>query len=401
MPSTRRQFFAFVGTGAAGAAVYAGTRESQYSPGTDESSEWPMSGYDPRSTAFNPDAAAPRDGVTVRWQTATPSKPSGRPVVASDVVVLPTPAGLIGYDLEDGSERWRVGGNQPWPRSPVIHDGTVYAGFGDPPQPSLRALDVRSGDELWSYDTRGYLQAPPVPNLDSDGGIRGLYVGDDTGRIYSFEPETGTLKHSTDVFGTVTCLTHGLSLTVGTEGGEIFRFLDDGDRFQGLWRRKLGGKVTSMTDAMGDVIVATFGGPLYRLQDGAHAGRSRWTVERGAIDMAATGREVIGSDGGGLRIHDERTGDRRWGVEKGFSAAPAVAGDMLIAGGGENGEDQSGFVSGYRVRGGVTDAVLGRDRWTFETETTVTGGVTVADGAVFAGTQGFGGTPTLYALDPA
>lgn len=402
MPSPRRRFLALLGAGGvAGAGMYAGTRETRYSPGTDDATDWPMPAYDPASSAYNPDAAVPRDGVTVRWQTDIPGKPTGRPVVAGGAVVLPTPEGLIAHELGDGSVRWRVGTDRPWPRSPVIHDGIVYAGFSDPPKPTLRALDVRNGNERWSFDARGQLYAPPVPRLDSEGNIRSLYAGDDTGRIYAFEPETGALQRSTDVFGPISCLARGWNLTVGTEGGEIYSFDDEGDRFQGLWRRKLGGKVTAITDTGGDLLVATFGGPLYRLRDGAHAGRSRWSKERGAINLAATPEDVVGSDGGGLGVYQDRTGEQRWTVEGGFDAAPAIAGDMLIAGGGELGESGSGFVSGYRIRGGVSDAVLGRSRWTFETQTAVMEGITVADGAVFVGTQGLDGDPKLYALDPA
>lgn len=401
MPSTRRQVLAATaGVGVAGLAGCTAGRTSPYSPGTDDSTEWPMPDHDPRGSAYSPDAAIPRDGVSVRWETAIPTRPAGRPVVAADTVFLPTAAGLVAYDLADGSERWRVGEEQPWPTSPVVHDGVVYAGISDQPGPSLHALDVRDGTEVWTYDTRGDVWTAPVPDLDNDA-LRSLYVGDDTGRVYALDPSSGTVEHHTDVFGAVSQLAFDRRLFVGTEGGEIYSLYDTGERLQGLWRRKLDGKVTAIASHDGELFVATFGGPVYRLQDGAHAGRTSWTIDRGAIELAAASRDVVGSDGGGLGVYDDRTGESRWRKEGGYGAAPAVAGDLLVAGGGDLGEDGSGFVTAYGMRGDLTSGVLGRAKWTFETDSAVVEGVAVADGAVFAATQGAGGNPRLYALDPA
>lgn len=360
-----------------------------------------MAGYEPGCSAYARDAAAPRDGVTVRWQTEIPTRPAARPVVAAGSVFVSTAAGLRAYDLSDGSRQWGLDdAGQSWPKAPVVHDGTVYLGRYDSNGPPLLALDAADGTERWRVDLRGDVSAPPVPAVYGDGDLNGLYVGDDTGRVYKIRPEDGSTEHHVDVFGAVTRLAYGRRLLIGTESGEVYAFYETNDRLQGLWRRKLGGKVTALVDGGGGPYVATFGGPLYRLADGAHAGRTDWTSERGAIELAVTGQDVVGADAGSLGVHHYRTGDQRWQLDGGYGAAPAIAGDLLVAGGGDVGENGSGFVSAYDLRPGPTDGLLGRARWTFETGDAIMEGITVADGAVFAGTQGVDEPAKLYALDP-
>ncbi len=382
MPSTRRRFLST--TAAAVAAATAGCTavgESPYSPGTDDS-DWPMPGYDRRSTAFDPDAAGPRDGVRERWSTPVPN-PSGRPVVADGLAFVPTRSALVALDAATGEEAWRAGDENPWPTSPVVHDGTVYAGFTD--ERALVALDAADGGERWRVETRGTIRS----EVTFDHDYRRLYAGDATGRVYRINPADGTVEDTFDVLGSVESIAFGNALSVGTYGGEVYGLYHDGRTWRATWRRKLDGAVTDLAIADTTIVAATFGGPVYRLQGGAHAGSSRWEYERGAIHLAATPYDVVGTDGGGLRVLDERTGEEQWNADDGFGCAPAVAGDTLYAGGGEKGTGGSGFVAAYRMDGGASVAGLqwGERRWRYDTESAVMEGVAVADGAVFGVTQ--------------
>lgn len=161
--------------------------------------------------------------------------------------------------------------------------------------------------------------------------------------------------------------------------------------------------MTGLTVApQGGLFVGTFGGPVYRLQDGAHVGSSRWEAEAGATHLTATGGDVVGNDGGGLRVFDARTGSAGWTREGRYGAAPAIAGDTVYFGGGEKGENGHGFLAAYALSGGsgVGPLKIGGERWRFEVASAVMEGVAVADGAVFAVTQNLGGAPSrVYALD--
>lgn len=358
-----------------------------------------MPAYDRGFSAYNPDAAAPRDGVTERWSTELSGLgPTARPVVAAGRVLVPTSGALVALDIKTGEELWRHGEEQPWSSAPAVRNGTVYVGFAD--ERAFVALDIETGDEQWRIETRGSIKAAPTFDHDSDT----LFLGDDTGRIYRIDAATGDVTLRGEVFGPVTALAHGSSLLVGTESGEVYELFVHHEEFTGLWRRKISGWVTTIATRDGDIYVGTFGGPVYRLQDGAEVGASQWEVEHGSTHLAATGRDVVGSDGGGLYTFDSRTGSTNWNRKGNYDAAPAIAGDTVYIGGGEKGEDGTGFVEAYALSGGtgIDPLTFGGRRWRFSVESAVMEGVAIADGAVFAVTQGLEESPSrVYALDPA
>jgi len=357
-----------------------------------------MPAYDRGFSGYNPDAAAPRKGVTERWSTELSGLgPTSRPVVAAGRVLVPTAGALVALNLATGEERWRRGREQPWTSAPAVRDGTAYVGFAD--RSGLVALDVETGDEQWRIETRGSIETAPT----FDAGPDTLYVGDDTGRIYRIDPASGEVTLRGEVFGPVTALAHHRSLLVGTESGEVYDLFPHHGEFTGLWRRKVDGWVTALAARDGAIFVGTFGGSVYRLQDGADVGTSRWEADRGAINLAATGGDVVGSDGAGLRTFDARTGTAGWEHEGHYGAAPAIAGDTVYVGGGEMGENGNGFVAAYALSGGtgVGPLTVGGKRWRFTVESAVMEGVAVADGAVFAVTQSLREAPArVYALDP-
>lgn len=371
----------------------------RYSAGSDTDSEWPMAGYDAGNSAFVPDAAAPRDAVSIRWRTELPVRPSQRPVVTDGTVFVPTRAGLLALDSENGEERWRAGGEHELSTAPVVHDGTVYVGRDGQPGPAFRALDAADGTEVWTYRTRDAVRAPPVADID-DGELRAVYVGDSSGRVYEFTPD-GTVEHRIEVFAPITRLAFRSQTgpVVGTRGGGIYAFHDAGDRLQGLWRRTLDGKVRAIAIPSPGrfTFVATAGGPEYRLDVN---GTPDWTRARSAIHhLVATDHDMVSAGPGGLAVRDDDRGDPQWKADERFHASPAVAGDRLVAGGGDLGGEGYGFVAGYAMDPRPTAGLLGRRRWRFETDSAVVAGVTVADGAVFAATQGIDGPSRLYALE--
>ncbi|PSQ22030.1 hypothetical protein BRD04_05500 [Halobacteriales archaeon QS_9_67_17] len=401
MPSRRRFLTTISTAGVVGLAGCAGRGVSTYSPGTDETTEWPLPAYGRGSSAYNPDAAAPRDGVTERWSTDLSGvKPSARPVVAAGHVLVPTSGAVVALDLDTGETRWRYGQDQPWSSAPVVRDGTAYVGFAD--RRGLVALDIETGEEQWQVETRGDIRAAPTFET---AGYNALYVGDDTGRVYRIRPEDGEITLRGEVFGPVTALAHDRSLLVGTESGEVYNLLPRDETFAGQWRRKVDGWVTALgCSREGGIFVGTFRGTVYSLLDGANVGSSRWTVENGGAYLAVTGEDVVATDGGNLRTLDARTGSVAWERDGKYDAAPAIAGDTVYVGGGEKGGNGTGFVAAYPLSGGTGLGSLVGDgrRWQFDTESAVIEGVAVADGAVFAATQGPGESPSrVYALDAA
>lgn len=405
MPS-RRRFLATLGT--TGSTVLAGciaSGESAYSPGTDVDTEWPMPAYDRGFTAYNPDAAAPRDGVTERWSTDIPRVPR-RPVIAAGTVLVTTASGLVALDVESGEERWRYGtdeGSQNEPTTaPVVHDATAYVGVTDPQ--GLLALEVETGIEQWHVETAGHVGAVPTFGSDHES----LYAGDDTGVVYRLDPTSGEVTARTEVFGSVQTLAHHhTSLLTGTWTGEVYAFstLAD-DTFVPSWRRKVVGNVNALADVGGQVYVGTARSRLYRLETSAGTGSSRWEAEPGSSGgLAVASRDVVVSGPTALRMVDSNTGDVEWKREGEFTAAPAIAGDAIYVGG--TTEDGSGFVAAYPLSGGsgLNPLGSGSERlWEFDVGSGApVEGIAVADGAVFACTEDLqgGSEPRVYALDSA
>ncbi|SDU35567.1 carboxypeptidase regulatory-like domain-containing protein [Jiangella alkaliphila] len=113
-----------------------------------------------------------------------------------------------------------------------------------------------------------------------------------------------------------------------------------------------------------------------------------------ASPVIAGGRVFLGSDAGRLAAYDAGTGERLWSFQTGdaLRGTPAVAGDLVVTGGGLDG----GLVA--------LDAATGAQRWSVPTpgRATVYTAPSVVDGVVYAAT---GPTQdredTVFALDAA
>ncbi|TDC56645.1 hypothetical protein E1212_01340 [Jiangella ureilytica] len=127
--------------------------------------------------------------------------------------------------------------------------------------------------------------------------------------------------------------------------------------------------------------------------------RPSWTQDADspvtfASPVIAGGRVFLGSDAGRLAAYDAASGERLWSFQTGdaLRGTPAVAGDLVVAGGGLDG----GLVA--------LDAATGQQRWAVPTpdRLTVYTAPSVVDGVVYAAT---GPTQdredTVFALDAA
>ncbi|SEO26393.1 Outer membrane protein assembly factor BamB, contains PQQ-like beta-propeller repeat [Halogranum amylolyticum] len=386
MPS-RRQVLTTVGALSAGSAAGClGERETAGAAvDGDGTTDWPMAHFDTVASGYNPKSVGPTEKPTERWNVEV-GWSIGRPAVADGTVYLSTQTHLHAIDVESGEERWSRGPTDrtdaPGYTAPAVDDGTVYVGVSR--GGGLLALDAADGSERWRYETgdeRTGVDVPPIPDSVGDGGWSSLVVASDDGVVHHLDLETQEANWTFEVYGHVSRLvSRGNVVHAGTEGGEVYALYDG----EGLWRRKLPGKITALGAQHdgGDVLASTFGGGVFRLRDGAHAGRTRWHTEDGPVAheafVVADGR-VCGTDLADATVLDERSGDVQWEVDGDFGVPPAGAGDTLYLGG------EDGIVA-YRLDGGfgVDDVRFGGKRWHYPFEGSVGSGVTVADGAVFA-----------------
>lgn len=404
MPS-RRQLLAGFGSAAAvglsGCLDGVAGDEPDFAPGTDEDADWPMPRYDSTNTAYSPDAAAPREGVRERW-TYEGGMATGSPAVVDGTVFLPTAEALVALDATTGDELWRFQpGDQPWTAPPVVHDGTVYVNGVS--EDGIYALDVDSGEEVWSVLDAGHVHAGVHLLAGEHVSEPVVYAGSENGGLHRLDAKTGELTWETDLFGNVSAIGYRMpSLYVGTRSGEVYAFHDsvDGVAEPGeSWRRKVGSAVEAVLPDEECVLVHTFGGPLRCLQAGAHAGTTRWELDPAAANSApvhagytffAAGYEQLSA----VREYDKQT---QWQVDGRYDGTgPVAAGDTLYVSSGD-------AVHAFKLDGG-TGAFGHRfdaKRWSHPTPA-VASDLAVADGAVFAACQGREESDvTLYCLEPA
>ena len=401
MPS-RRQVLAGLGSAAVPALTGCLDDALSVSPGTDSNTDWPMARYDSTNTAYNPDAKAPRDDVQERW-TYEESSATGTPVIVNGRVVLPTVEALVALDAADGTEQWRFSPSKhPWPSAPAVHNGMVFVTMID--EDTVYALDAASGEELWSRAESGHIHAAPHLVAGEHVSETMLYSGTESGELLRIDPSSGAVTWQTDLFGGITAVGFRLpQLYVGTTGGEVYAYGDWGDADEPLreaWRRKVGSKVESLLPTTGGVLVHTFADPLVCLQDGAHAGTTRWSVDEKWANSAPVHANytafAAGYDGlSALREHD---GKFRWQLRGRYdSTDPVAAGDTLYVSSGT-------AVHAFALDGGtgIEGYRFGAKRWSHPTPPGAVEGLAVADGAVFAACEGSQtDDTTLYCLESA
>jgi outer membrane protein assembly factor BamB len=396
MVHTRRRLLASAAAvGVSGVAGCTGTDRSPYTPGADGSTDWPVSGGEPGGSAHVPDAAVPRSAARLRWQIDLPVVPTGQPLVADGRVFVDGWQGTVALDAATGERRWKTTSERT-PTAQVVAGDHVYVGFDDGDTHGVRALAASDGSEHWRAETPGHVTVL-CRSTDDDPT---LYVGDDAGQVTAIEASSGRVRATVSVFGAVSTLVVGRGLFVGTRGGSVLAFTDRGEELRGRWRRSVGGLVADLVAAPGRVYVAAAEGGVSCLADGP-AGRTHWHRASGGHRLAVTGEDVVGASGAELTVEAAEAGTDRWQADGPYVAAPAVAGDVLVAAGGRLGAGGDGFVAGYRLRGGLGGTLLGRERWRVETDRAGVHGVTVGTGAVFVATQDVGGPSTLYAVEPA
>ncbi|MDS0294414.1 PQQ-binding-like beta-propeller repeat protein [Halogeometricum luteum] len=409
MPSitTRRRFLAAAGAAAtaslAGCFDSVGEIDGDLGDGApvpdDATTDWPLPHFDAGATSYNPNPVGPAERPEVRWSVEG-EWPTGRIAVVGDTAYVPTADALLALDAASGEERWRAGPredtdeNYGSPRftSPAVIDGTVYVGTSD--RRGLLALDTDTGEERWRWNAGGPgadVRAPPVPTSDREE----IAVGNDEGLVALLDSETGEERWRVEVFGAVSKLAHAFTtLVVGTTGGEVYSLYDG----RGFWRRKVGGSVEALAvDGGSGAYVGTFGGGVYRLAGGAHAGQTRWRARRGptAHDaLALADGIVVGTDLSGASGLHHRTGEVRWEIDGTFGAPPAASGSLAYLAG-------EGEVVAVALDGGYGfgDARIDATRWRVPVEGVPTHGVSVANGALFLATRGRdGSSPRVYAL---
>lgn len=128
-----------------------------------EGSGWPMYGYDPGNSGFNPDSEGPKDEVSDAW--------------------------IVSMDDTGYTDAAEAGQETPG-STPAVYDDLVFVGALG--RESLLAVDVGSGEIVWQYEVGNKVESDPAVEdgrvFFNDGGGR---FENHLGWLYAVEAYTG------------------------------------------------------------------------------------------------------------------------------------------------------------------------------------------------------------------
>ena len=328
---------------------------------------WPLVGHDPANTAAA--AAAPLRGV-MRWFFRTPGPLLAAPVAAAGLVLINGGDGVFyAVDSRSGTLRWQTSvGDTLVAGTAAVADGIVYVaakGHG------LMALNLSTGQPLWTVDTRSPVRAPPLvvgPLLFVAAGANDLLCLDrrSGAEYWEFKSE--------DVLADF-WPTQGQPAIGLVHGGLVFVALGASTEFNALylrtgrkaWEQSINGRMVGspVYDAQaGLVFAATWAGYIYAMDISTGAVRWRFSLPRaGAIGVGlaagpalANNTLFIGDYQGQIMALDARTGKLRWT----YQGSGAIAATPLVRL--ENGSavevyvtSQVGYLAAFDVADGLRE----------------------------------------------
>lgn len=302
----------------------------------------------------------------LRWRYDAGAPLPSSPAVSDGVVVIAGRDGAVhGVDAGTGRGLWRTRPTEtlalPWGRegwdywvsSPNVVDGRVLIGS---PDGRLLSLDLRSGDELWSYSLGARTRSSPAV---SDSMV---FIGDDAGVVHAVGLTRGRplWAHETEGAGLASAdfgwdrvslqsspAVDGGVLYIGSRDGGVYAL--DANTGERLWYADHGNPwVVASAAVHGDTIWIGSSDGLFVAALDAATGEELWRTAVGARVFASPalalgpggGTLYVADHGGVIRAMDPATGEERWRFDVGetmLQSSPVPAEDALYFGADDGG----------------------------------------------------------------
>ena len=345
-------------------------------------------GAAPPADESSPDTAPPWQRVERTWQTALDGRVGASSSVTDGRVSLAGFDGTIrAVNVTTGDLVWSQSTNETVTAAPVVSNGTVYVGTVGS---SIVALDGTTGDVEWRQRVNGSVTAPPTV---ANGTV---YAGTSESVVVSVDGATGTQQWAQPTSAPV-----GTPLTVTSEAvymasqSTVSAFeRSTGER---AWTVSLNGSVLTEPTIRDGTLYAT----SFERQRGTsriHAvdaddGDVHWTqpingtlgtVLTVADDRVYTGGGGLSGPSGSVSAFDRQRGDRQWRLDLNES----VTVDPVVA----NGTVYAGSTAGQVY---AIDAASGESQFRSPIDGRVSAPLAVSNGTLYVGSRG----GLLYALD--
>ena len=263
--------------------------------------------------------------------------------------------------------------------SPVIVNDVLYIGttFG------IHALDVRTGQQLWTYHTNGFVNSVPAVSNDV------VYFGADDRKFYALNAINGTLLWVNDT------AMDGYTASAAIANNMVYAMPKDGsfyafDLSNGkiIWYTLIG-KVAESSPAVGEGIIAfgTDGGDIVALD--ASTGKEKWRYDTGELEIKsspviADGTIFVGSNDGSVYAITTEKGTLKWkfSTKNNVESSPSVKNGVVYFG-----STDSNFFA--------LDGLTGKVIWIFPNSGSVLSGSAISNDIVYFGIK----NNLIYALD--
>ena len=308
------------------------------------------------------------------WSHATGGWVSMEPTVVDDVVYAGSADQRVyALDAITGNELWNFATDGAVNSTPAVVDGVVYVGSNDN---HLYALDAATGAMLWSHDTGAWVQSTPAV---SGGMVYSTALIDGAPRVVALNASSGArvwtaqLPHAPDPEFSLT-VAGGLVYVPGTDFGELHAL--EAATGEIAWTSSVGsGYVRSAPTVLDGVVYQTVVNEAYALDEPTGEVIWRYGTERyPARDFPALVVDGVYYLSPDEFVHalDAATGELRWTYQamSPVNAAPVVADGRLFA-----------ATEGGQVV--ALDAATGAELWTITTEGTGLQSLTVAEGVLY------------------
>lgn len=267
------------------------------------------------------------------------------PVVASDLVFVPTETELYAIEQDSGERRWtrRISGSEQGVLThPAVANGRVIVGEWtgaisiESEDMGVRAYDAATGERLWSNNLQtradGIARIQDTPAVTSDA----VYVTSEGGEIHRLDAATGEFvwTHSLDE----DWLTSGLTVTdsigcLHVDRSVLALSLETGDV---AWRRSVDQAMSALRPAAdGGQIYTTVGNEVWALD--VSSGERQW-IHSGASGphSAVAGETVYVTGNDSITAIAAADGDQVQGRQTGTTANESLvsigAGASIVLG---------------------------------------------------------------------
>jgi outer membrane protein assembly factor BamB len=289
-------------------------------------SDWNMFKKEASRSGFTTDAVNPP--LVLKWTSNLRYNTDSSPVIADGILYIGSNYGIHAIDVKSGKEIWKYQTNGFVNAVPAVVDGMLYVG---PDDRRFYAINSKDGSVKWTYtkSLEGFVSSPVIVNNLA-------YVGSKDSKLHAINILTGEPSWSTTTMSSVEsspAVSQGI-VYAGTKNGLFMAF--DAVNGKEKWRYDAGMEIkSSPTIENGMVIFGSNNGVIHALT--SEKGILKWKYSTGNnVEPSPSVKDGImytGSKDGNFYAIETGTGKLKWKFPSGMvTSSAAISNDVVYFG---------------------------------------------------------------------